>query len=462
MNKTKRKGLRSASLYMGSWKRYVPGFWVWMFLITPSLRAQDILTLQEAIGIALRNNYDIQLAQNDSLIAALDYEYRNAVFLPRLNANLGTTWTQNNNSQEFSDGTNRSGNVGTNNLSGSLTLNWVLFDGMRMFATRDKAEQMISLGDKVIKNQVVNTVAQVITTYYAIVREKQQLLAIEEQLRFSQARVDLTSRRLEIGAGARPDVLQSQVDHNAQRAARLRQQTLISQLKENLNLLMFPEQTGSGPASTSYEVSEHIPLEPSLALEDILRDMDETNPILDITRKNIDIAHISLREVKADRWPTLQFNSAYNFNRVNNNIALNPFLPLINQNRGFNYGFTATIPILNYRNTHRLIRQAELNINYQSLLYNSQRAQLRLTVVNAFKEYEFQQQALALEEENIGLARENVEIILQTFRLGGATLIQLREAERSLEEANNRLIAARYSTKVAETELMRLRGELVR
>lgn len=435
---------------------------LWMFGGS-ALQAQDILTLQDAIAIALRNNYDIRLARNDSAAAALDYEYRNAVFLPRLNANLGTTWTRNNNLQEFSDGTDRKGNVATNNLSGSLTLNWVLFDGMKMFATRDKAEQYIRLGEEVIKNQVVNTVAQVINTYYGIVREKQQLLAIEDQMRLSQSRVDLTTRKLEIGAGAKPEVLQSQVDLNAQRAAQLRQQTLIEQFKEDLYLLLFPEQSGQQtPITTDYDVSETIPLNQELILEDILRDVDESNPMLAITQKYIDIAQLSLHEVKADRWPTVQFNSAYNFTRVNNNIALNPFLPLINQNRGFNYGFTASIPILNYRNTHRLIRQAELNIEYQTLIYNSQRAQLRLQVINAFKEFEFQQKALTLEESNILLAKENVDIILETYRLGAATFIQLREAEKSLEDAYNRLITARYNTKVAETELLRLKGELVK
>jgi outer membrane protein TolC len=127
-----------------------------------------------------------------------------------------------------------------------------------------------------------------------------------------------------------------------------------------------------------------------------------------------------------------------------------------------NYGLTVSVPILNYRNTHRLIRQAELNIGYQQLLLDNQRSLLRLDVRRAFEDFELQKEALALEEENILLARENVEIILETYRLGQTTYLQLREAQRSLEDAYNRLIAARYLTKLAETELLRLRGGLVR
>jgi outer membrane protein TolC len=69
---------------------------------------------------------------------------------------------------------------------------------------------------------------------------------------------------------------------------------------------------------------------------------------------------------------------------------------------------------------------------------------------------------LALEEENILLAKENVDIIMQVYKLNSTTYIQLREAQKSLEDAYNRLIAARYNTKLAETELLRLKGELVK
>jgi outer membrane protein TolC len=122
----------------------------------------------------------------------------------------------------------------------------------------------------------------------------------------------------------------------------------------------------------------------------------------------------------------------------------------------------ATIPILNNRNTNRLIKQAELNISYQQLNFESQKSILNLRVINAFKDYELQKQALELEESNILLARENVTIILETYRLGSATYLQLREAQKSLEDAYNRLIAARYNTKLAETELLRLKGDLVK
>ena len=325
-----------------------------------------------------------------------------------------------------------------------------------MFVTRYKAEELIRLGELGIKDQVINTIATVINTYYDIVRQKQQLKAVEETMSISQTRVDLSQRKLDIGVGAKPDVLQSKVDLNAQKAAQLRQLTLIQQLKEALN------QTMNVAANSSYEVSDSIPINTQLALGDIQNNIENTNTGLQILKKNIDIANYTLRERKAERFPIVSFNSAYNLNRTNNDVALNPALPIFNRNRGYNYGFTATIPILNNRNTHRLISQAQLNIQYQQLIFDNQRSLVNLGVINAFRDYELQKQALELEEANILLAKENVSIILETYRLGQATYLQLREAQKSLEDAYNRLIAARYNTKLAETELLRLKGDLVR
>ena len=422
-----------------------------------------LLTVEEAIATALQNNYDIILSKNDSSVAALDYSFRQGAFIPKLTGNFGITWNDNNQKQEFNTGVIKKGSVKSNNFSTSVNLNWTLFDGLKMFVTRDKVAAFIKLGELEIKSQVVNTIAEIINTYYNIVRQKQQLKAIEEQMAISQERVKLAVYKLDIGVGTRPDVLQSKVDLNAQKAAQLQQQTLIDQLKEQLNQLMNPKAGIQNQKQTAgFEVVDAIPLNTALTLGDIQSSIETNNFILKIAKKNIDIAGLTLKERKADRFPVVSFNSAYNFNRSDNTLALNPALPLFTRNLGFNYGITASLPILNNLNIKRQIKQAQLNIQYQQLVYDNQKSLINLSVINAFKDYEQQKKALALEEENILLAKENVEIILQVYKLNSTTYIQLREAQKSLEDAYNRLIAARYNTKLAETELLRLKGDLVK
>ena len=438
---------------MRIFKIVLPAF----LLIANGSSAQKLLLPEEAIATALQNNFDIQVSKNDSLVAAINYSYRNAAFLPRLNANVGTVWNNNDTKQVLFDGTKReSSGLKSNNINASLSLNWTLFDGLKMFATRDKALEYLKLGELTIKTQVINTVATVINTYYNIVRQKQELKAIEEQMSINEEKVKLAQYKLDIGAGAKPDLLQSKLDLNAQIASQLEQQTLISQLKDQLNQAM------NVGTEVSYDVLDTIPLNRSISLGDIQNNIENTSPVLLTLKKNIDIANLTLKETKATRWPTVSFNSAYNFSRTNNQTVINSFSTLFNRTKGFNYGLTAAIPILNNFTAKVAIRQAALDIQYQRLLYENQRSQTNLSVINAFKDYERQKKALDLEEANILLAKENVDIVFQTYKLGAATFIQLREAQKSLSDAYDRLIAARYNTKVAETELMQLKGDLVK
>ncbi|MEE6187770.1 TolC family protein [Niabella digestorum] len=426
-------------------------FWI-------SVNGQRVLTLEEAIATALQNNYDIQLARGDSLVAAIDYSYRNAVFLPSVNINAGATFNNNNQRQTLADGSERkSNNVRSNNIQGSLGLDWVLFDGLRMFATRDKVAALLESGAYSAKEQVINTVAQVINIYYNIARQQQLIKATDVQIELNEERANLAQYKLDIGSGTKPDVLQSKVDLNEQKALKMRQQTLVTQLKSQLLQVM-----NSKIQEHEFTIPDTIPLNFDITLGDVQDGLERTNPTLLRARSAIDIAEYELKETKAGLWPTLSFGSAYNFSRTSNKKVLNNFSTLFNQFHGYNYGFTARIPIFNQFAVKRQIKQDKLNITLQQLQYENQRSLIRLAVLNAFKEYIQQQNALKLEEENILLAEENVDIVFQAYKLGGATLVQLREAQNSLAQAYDRLIDARYNLKRAETELLRLKGDIIK
>ncbi len=429
-----------------------------LLLISFSAHAQEqVLKLEDAISTALQNNYDIRLSKNDSVSAALDQSYTYTAFLPTLNGTATKLWNVNDQKVRLANGDKREGKgIHSSTTTAAVNLNWTLFDGLKMFASRDRINEIVKLGELSIRNDVVNTVANVINTYYNIVRQKQQLKAIEEQVGINEERVKLAQRKFESGLGAKPELLQAKVDLNAQKAARLTQLTLISQLKEQLNVVMGVDK------GISYNVADSIPINKNLALGDLQNNLEKTNPGLQIAKKNIDIANIQLKEAKADRYPTLSFISAYNFNRVDNKQVVNQFSPLFSQNAGLNYGFTAAIPIFNRFNVKRNIGQAKINIQGWQLQYDQQKMGINVALNNAFKSYELEKQLLSLEEDNILLAKENVDIALERFRLGVSTYLELREAQKSLEDAYNRLIAARYNTKLSETELLRLKGDIVK
>ena len=426
-----------------------------LLLVSLNVFSQRVLSIEEAIGTAIKNNYDILLVKNDARSAAVDYGYAYAAFLPLLNGTAGKVWNDNNQKQNFLDGRKRSANVNSSNVSATVDLDWTLFDGLKMFATRNRFEQLKELGEANVKVQVVNSVAAVINNYYNIVRQKQQLRAIDTLMSINEERVKLADKKISVGMGSKPELLQARVDLNAQRAARLLQETLIAQLREQLNQL-----TGI-PIQTDYDVSDSIPLNLNLDYNYVANDIEKSNPGLLASAKTIDIAKLALKERRSELFPVVQFNSAYNFGRLSNASVVNPeFQPIFSLNKGFNYGFTASIPILNGFNTRRLIKQAGLDLEYNRLAYDTQKSRIELGVNNSYKDYQYQKKALILEEENITLAKENVFIALERFRQGVSTYIELREAQISLETAFNRLIAARYNTKLAETELLRLKGTL--
>jgi outer membrane protein len=121
-----------------------------------------------------------------------------------------------------------------------------------------------------------------------------------------------------------------------------------------------------------------------------------------------------------------------------------------------------SVPIFNNYVAKRNIRQAQADIDFRRLTLESQASQLVTNVENNFRVYELQMRQLTLEQTNIALAKENVFIAFERYKQGVATVLELREAQKSLADAYDRLIAARYEAKVAETELLRLRGDIVR
>lgn len=424
--------------------------------------AQQQLTLQDAIAAALKNNYDILLTRNDSTSYALDRYYSFAAFLPQVNGVANSIWNTNNQQLKFQnrntgkDSLVTRNGVRTTNMNYSVNLNWTLFDGMRMFATRERLYELEQLGGLSVKGQVVNSVAAVINNYYNIVRQKLQLKAVEEQMSLTEERMKLADKKLSVGLGSKPELLQAKVDYNAQRAAQLNQLTLIAQLRDQLSQLIGFK-TGS-----VFEVADTIPTNMGLQYGDLATKYEETNLDLLVAKKSIDIANITVKEAKAGLWPTLSFNSAYNFTRSDNSVVVNQNQPFYNQNKGFNYGFGLNVPILNGFNTRRLIKQAKLDVEYQKINYEKQRTLVDVGLTNSFKDYELQKQLLTLENDNIVQAEENVSIARERWKQGVATFIEYREAQFSLQDARNRLYAAQYNLKLAETELLRLKGDLLK
>jgi outer membrane protein len=422
--------------------------------------AQEKVSVEQVIAMALEQNYDIIISKNEALVAGNDQKFAFGAFLPRVNATGSILWNRNDQTVRVLDRetnviTERKGTSSSNSISSAVLLNWTLFDGGRMFATRERVNLIADQGELLVKNQIVNTIASVISNYYDVVRQKQQLKAILDQMSVNEVRVKLAERKFQVGTGAKPELLQARVDYNAQRAQAIQQESVIAQLKAQLNSLVglrLPEQ---------FDISDSIAIDMSIKKEDVLQ-KSENNFGLQAINQNIGISSLTVKERRAERFPTIEATSAYNFGRTDNTRIVSPFSPLFSLNNGFNYGFTISIPILNGFNQKRLITQARFLEEQSRFRFQQQKIIIDVSLENAYTNYENAKRILEVEEENILLAQENVTIALEVFRRGASTFVELRTAQQSLADAYTRLINARYLAKVAETELLRLNGALLK
>lgn len=413
-----------------------------------------LMTLDNAIALGLKNNFDILMAKNLAVSAANDYSYALGAFLPTLNGTASDSWASDNLNQKYASGTviNRNG-VTSSSLDLAANLNWTLFDGLKVFAEAKQLEAIKSMGELNVKNQVNNTVAAIIDAYYNVVQQKQDLKSLEELMTISQERLDIATRQFNVGSGSKLNELQAQVDLNTQKSAFLLQQTAIEQSKSLLNQLI------SIPANnTDYEVVDTIPVDLSLRYEALKLQIFTNNVPLLVQQKNMDISRLQLKEAQAARYPTISFDPTYSYS-----LAKSPegFVSY-NESKGLTYGFTAAVPIFNQFINNRLIKDARLNIEFQQLSLDSLKNFTDLTLQTSYNNYDYYKKALLLDLENQGVAEENARVALATFEQGQSTMVDVRVAEQSLQDAIYKLISDRYNAKVAEVNLLQLNGDLVK
>lgn len=421
-------------------------------LLTISAHTQ-VITYQQAVTAALQNNLQIQVARYDTAIAHNNNTAGNAGMLPNVAFNAGGTWALNNTNQDYQTGLeiNRSG-VRSNNLNAGIALNWTIFDGMGMFAAKSRLNILDEQSRYRLKTQIEDVLVQVTTAYFEVVRQQQQINAITENIKIFEEQLRVAETRLEIGKSPKTDVLQAKVDLNAQRALLLQAQNTLLNAQTQLNQLL------NQPVETVFEVEDDIVFDYSPGYEDLKGSFVKKNNSLMVTQKEYDLSQQVKKEIAAMRYPRLNLVAAYNFTRASNQASL----ILLNQNYGPNFGFTLSWNLFDGGRVHQQVKNANLNIMSQKLVVDDTKRKIELELLTAWRKFDTAKKVLAIEEENYTLAKENVDISLERFKLGNMTSIEFSTIQQSLQESQNRLVNARYEAKVAETNLKRINGDLVK
>lgn len=413
----------------------------------------NTLTLQDAITTGLKNNYSVLIAENNEASNKYARNIGNAGMLPTIGIGAGASYSNTNVRQEQANGNiiSSDANVSTNYTAG-VTLNWTLFDGLKMFATYDKLTQMRDQSAVKTRFEMENTVSSIMRAYFDIVRNQQIYASIIETISVGEERVTIAQKKYDIGSGSKTELLQSKIDLNNLRTMLSNQQILIYEAKTNLNQLIARD-----PA-TDFEVEDTIPIGNLLILADIRKESLTGNSLVQISEFDVNINKFNRREINSFRFPKLTFNAGYNFNRAQNQAG---FL-LLNQNYGFNTGITLSYNIFDSWRINTQYKTA--TYNFESSKYNLDLVKLQIDaqVVNTYNKYTNFLNQITLQQESMIMAEENVTLSLARFKEGLSNFLELREAQISYVETVTAYVGALYNAKVQEIELLRLKGELVK
>ena len=413
--------------------------------------AQKILTVEDAVNIALKNNFDILVARNDADIAKANNTAGNAGMLPSLQMTGSGNYTLNNIDQKLSGGTeNKYSSLSSTSFNAGTQLSWTLFDGGKMFVTKNKLTEIEALGEIQFKDKVLQTLYDVISAYYDVVRQKQQLNSITEVMNYNQERVKIAQAGLVAGSLLKTDLLQAKIDLNVTLENAINQQFTIDAAIKYLNSLL------GRSIEEVFVVSDSIPLNYIPDREKLLQRMDSSNTTLLTFQKQIDIARLSLMESNRSFSPVLHFNSGYYYSTSANSAGS----VLSNRSFGPQIGGTFIIPIYSSGENRRKVTDAKIQLKSAEYDLENIRLQVRIDLENALTGYENQQQLLKIEKENNQLTKENLEISLQRLRLGQTTSLEVHLAQENFVLSFTRLIDFEYNLKIAETKLKQLIASL--
>ncbi|WP_084165615.1 TolC family protein [Dyadobacter crusticola] len=408
------------------------------------------LTLDEAIATALKNSYEIEIAKNNVEVNTVLNHYGVAGGLPLVAANASNTEQITQVNQKLNNGTeiNRNAAAG-NNTQANVSASIILYNGKRIVSTKKRLAELQYQSSELLNSQIQNTIALVMTSYYDVVRQLSYLNTVRTSIQASEKRLEILKVRKEAGMANNADLFQAQIDLNTLNQTFLDQLMVAQVAKAELLRILTLD------PKSALTLRDTITVDTNLKLDAII-DRVTANADVKAADHQIRINELIVRETAALRYPTVRFNTAYNYSR--NQTAAG--FTLLNQTLGPQAGVTLSIPIYNGSAFKRQQQAAEINTSSAKIQRNALVRDYNAGAVKMYQTYVSSLQQLQTQKQNYELSRQLLDLTLQRFELIQATIIDVREAQRSFEDAGYRLINLNYAAKAAEIELKRLSNTL--
>ena len=427
-------------------------FIVFGLAITLNALAQQRLTLQNAVNTALQYSYNIQLLKNTLEINTINNNIGIAGGLPTVAATVNDNEQLTNINQKFSDASRNAQQSGVtaNIISANVTGSMLLFNGYRVVATKKRLEQIQQQSNSLLQLQIQNTIASVITKYYDVVRQQSYLKTLLQSTEVSKQRLSIIQSRKDVGLSNNADLFQAQLDVNALAQQQVAQQLVIDLAKTDLlNLL-------SAKPDSAIIINDTIVVNNNISLDNI-KVAIKNNPQILAAQQQITINELIEKETAALRYPTVRANTGFNFN---NNKTAGGFT-LLNQSYGPFIGVNLAIPIYSGGTVKRQEKIANINTTSATTQRDILLLNFEANAVRSYKAYTNTLQQLKTEKENYDLSVKLLDLVLQRFQLGQATIIDVKLAQQTFENEGYRLINLSYAAKAAEISLQQIANQLV-
>lgn len=422
-----------------------------LLAFVPKVVAQEILTVDQAVQIALKNNYDIKIATNELSVDKENNSIGNAGMLPEINASLTKNNSIQNSKQTQSNGDVRElDNAKNNRLEYGVNLGWTVFDGLKMFARYDQLQQLEKQGDVQLKLMVLTKVSDVMTTYYDLVQQQQIIKALDTTIVISKQRLKTAENRFTIGKASKREVLNAQVDLNTDSSTLLKQKELYETTKIRLNELLARD------LAANFQVVEEVVVDEKLQLAELKSLTETQNMQLQLALINKRVAELELKQTKANRYPTVRLNTGYTFVETESSLGFTS----ATSSRGLNYGVTATLPIFNGFSQNRNEKVAKLQVENAALIAEQQKQMINAQLTSAYQTYITNVELAKLEANNESIAKKNLEITLDKFKIGTIPTIEFRNAQENYVNAIARNSSAKFQAKISEIILQQIAGNI--
>ena len=420
-----------------------------------SLHAQQHYTLKSCLEIGLEKNYSIRMVRNEEQISKNNATLGNAGYLPTLDlsakysGNIDDTESTTRNTGEKTKTTG----VFDQTINAGLNLNWTLFDGFKIQATYARLKELEKQGETLTRIAIEDFIAELTAEYYNYIQQQIRLKNFRYAMSLSKERLRIVEERYIVGNFSRLDLQQARVDYNADRAQYMKQQESVESSRIRLNELMANQDM-----SQAITVNDSIiDLNTLMSYDELWQSTLQNNASLLKTEQCKKLASLEMKAVKSRNYPYLKLNAGYGYTMNKYEISSTSR----RDNLGMNFGVTMGFNLFD-GNRKREIKNARIAIENAQLQQEDMQQALRADLSNLWQAYQNNISMLKLERENLIAAVENHEIASERYMLGNLSGIEMREAQKSLLDAEERILAAEYNTKMCEISLLQLSGKITK